>query len=306
MSVKRTGALGRGLDALFEQTAEQAKVSVIPDESGEIKTIDSEDAVYYIDITDIIPNSSQPRKSFDESKIDELAESIKTYGLIQPIILRKNETQAPEKYEIVAGERRWRAATKAGLKKIPALVRKFTEKENMIAAVIENMQREDLNPIEEAMAFEQIMTKYEMTQFEVSSIVGKSRPYITNSIRLLKLPDAIKNFVSEKKISGAHARTLLAIEDENVQVSLAEKVSREGISVRELEKIVNDYTDKSKSEKKKKIRSQDSIRCEKELSRILGYKIKVSDSNKKGKIEIKYKSTEEFNKIVEMLKSLGD
>ncbi len=306
MSVKRTGALGRGLDALFEQTAEQAKVSVIPDESGEIKTIDSEDAVYYIDITDIIPNSSQPRKSFDESKIDELAESIKTYGLIQPIILRKNETQAPEKYEIVAGERRWRAATKAGLKKIPALVRKFTEKENMIAAVIENMQREDLNPIEEAMAFEQIMTKYEMTQFEVSSIVGKSRPYITNSIRLLKLPDAIKNFVSEKKISGAHARTLLAIEDENVQVSLAEKVSQEGISVRELEKIVNDYTDKSKSEKKKKVRSQESIRCEKELSRILGYKIKVSDSNKKGKIEIKYKSTEEFNKIVEMLKSLSN
>ncbi len=306
MSVKRTGALGRGLDALFEQTAEQAKVSVIPDESGEIKTIDSEDAVYYIDITDIIPNSSQPRKSFDESKIDELAESIKTYGLIQPIILRKNETQAPEKYEIVAGERRWRAATKAGLKKIPALVRKFTEKENMIAAVIENMQREDLNPIEEAMAFEQIMTKYEMTQFEVSSIVGKSRPYITNAIRLLKLPDAIKNFVSEKKISGAHARTLLAIEDENVQVSLAEKVSQEGISVRELEKIVNDYTDKSKSEKKKKVRSQESIRCEKELSRILGYKIKVSDSNKKGKIEIKYKSTEEFNKIVEMLKSLSN
>ncbi len=306
MSVKRTGALGRGLDALFEQTAEQAKVSVIPDESGEIKTIDSEDAVYYIDITDIIPNSSQPRKSFDESKIDELAESIKTYGLIQPIILRKNETQAPEKYEIVAGERRWRAATKAGLKKIPALVRKFTEKENMIAAVIENMQREDLNPIEEAMAFEQIMTKYEMTQFEVSSIVGKSRPYITNAIRLLKLPDAIKNFVSEKKISGAHARTLLTIEDENVQVSLAEKVSQEGISVRELEKIVNDYTDKSKSEKKKKVRSQESIRCEKELSRILGYKIKVSDSNKKGKIEIKYKSTEEFNKIVEMLKSLSN
>ena len=310
---KKSKGLGRGLDALFGD-AEVMPTS--PDrstkntrteragkkEKAENEKAPSEGGVLYVDINDIMPNTSQPRKEFDEEKLQELADSINQHGLIQPIVLRK----AAKGYEIVAGERRWRAARLIGLKEIPSIVKELTDEENMLLAIIENMQREDLNPIEEAEGLQQMIDTYGLTQEQVSKSVGKSRPYITNSLRLLKLPERVRDLTAKGDISMGHARALAAIDDEEKQVRLAERIAAEGLSVRQAETLAKDTKDPAKKKPvKKKRKSADEKRVEEDLKNALGTRVNLLRNGKRGKIEIEFYSKEELERLIELLKSLG-
>ncbi|MCQ2554511.1 MAG: ParB/RepB/Spo0J family partition protein [Clostridia bacterium] len=293
MAPKVKGGLGRGLESLFADTAPSAP-SVEIKETAEAS---SKDSVKYISIHDIRPNENQPRKYFDPEKIDDLAKSINEHGVIQPIIVRKVE----KGYEIVAGERRWRAAVKAGLTVVPTLVRELDDEENMLIAIIENMQREDLNPIEEAEGLNQMITVYKFTQEEVSKSVGKSRPYITNSLRLLKLPEYIREAVAGGTISSGHARTLIGVDPEK-QEGIYKRIVSEGLSVRETEKLVN--ADGKNRKTKKKTKNADLLKVEAELKDALGTKVNILESGKKGKIEIEYYSKEELERLIDLLRSV--
>jgi ParB family chromosome partitioning protein len=291
MASKKSG-LGRGLDALFADTApinENAQNENIPDDK---------DRVLYIDINDIRANSTQPRKYFDEEKLGELAASIKENGVIQPLVIRNTE----KGYEIVAGERRWRASRKAGIEKVPCIVREFDDRQNMLIAIIENMQREDLNPIEEALGLKQMLDKYELTQEEISVSVGKSRPYIANSLRLLKLPKEIQDNIAANLLSAAHGRTIAGLSDEKKQIELCNKVINEGLSVRETEKLLSEKKNK-KTPKNKHEKSVEILSVEDELKTILGTKVYINDNNSKGKIEVHYYSTEELNRLIDVLRN---
>ncbi len=298
MAAQKKGGLGRGLDALFADVPVKA-----PEEtknSSQNSADDDQDKVKYIKIHDIMPNVNQPRKTFNEEKIEELALSIKEHGIIQPIVVRKKN----KGYEIVAGERRWRAAIKADLAQVPCLIRKLDDEQNMLIAIIENMQREDLNPIEEAEGLRQMTETFGMTQEQVSKSVGKSRPYITNSMRLLKLPDYIKESIADGIISAGHGRTLVAIEEENSRKQLWNKIIEEGLSVRETEKIAAGSAGKKKRRRAIKEKNPDLVHVENELKDIFGTKVNISKSGKKGKIEIEYYSPDELNRLIELLKTL--
>lgn len=291
--------LGRGLDALF---ADQAPVyNPVKEEPASAPAPAADgNAVVYININDIKPNEGQPRKTFVEEKLNELAASITEHGIIQPLVVRNHNGH----YEIVAGERRWRAARKAELKEVPCIIREFTDEENMLVAIIENMQREDLNPIEEAEGLNQMIKTYGLTQAEVSKSVSKSRPYITNALRLLKLPEAIKEYVVEGQLTTGHARALLAIEDEEKQMLLCRKVIEDGLSVRKIEELAKaENTPKKKPAKKKK--SADTVHVEGELKNIFGTKVSIEKKGKKGVIQLEYYSTEELNRLIELLKTVG-
>ena len=294
MAAKKTRGLGRGLDALFgdvevnlsvkeDDRAEEAAKQENGDpaksaESSENETTRVENGISYIDINDIKPNLSQPRKNFDEEKLRELASSIEEHGLIQPVVLRK----AKVGYEIVAGERRWRAARLIGIKELPCIVKDLTDEENMLLAIIENMQREDLNPIEEAEGISQMMDTYGLTQEEVSKSLGKSRPYITNSLRLLKLNTGVKGYVSDGTLSAGHARALAAISDEEKQRELAEIAVREGLSVRQIEKLARENRRRvARKARRSKSKSPDVMRVEEDLKEILGTKVNLSQRGKK-------------------------
>lgn len=309
---KKSRGLGKGLDALFGDV----EVSLQPPESEE-KTVApvekkpkaakaetsadlDEGGIRYIDINDIKPNANQPRKIFDEEKLEELASSIQAHGLIQPIILRA----VGKGYEIVAGERRWRAARKIGVKEIPCIVRTLTDEENMLLAIIENMQREDLNPIEEAEGLHQMMETYGLTQEQVSKSVGKSRPYITNCLRLLKLPEGIKEYVGEGKLSMGHARALLAVEDRVRQMELAEAAIGEGLSVRQIEKLSQESKKSPRTKARPKQKSADIKRVEEDLKNALGTKVNLNQKGRKGKIEIEFYSREELERLIDLLKTL--
>lgn len=238
-------ALGRGLSALFgeiEVPVPAKNDADAPEEKGKQskKTleIDAETAnsVLYIDIDEIKPNAMQPRQSFPAEAIEELADSISALGVIQPLILRK----AAVGYEIVAGERRWRAARKAGLRKIPAIVRELSEEENALIAIVENMQREDLNTVEEAMAFKAILEKYGMTQEDLSKAVGKSRPHIANTLRALKLPPDVVEYLRTGELTLGHANALGAVKDHGKLIRIAEKIAKNGLSVREAERLAQE------------------------------------------------------------------
>lgn len=299
MAAKRTGGLGRGLDALFNDTSVNEEVSVVNKEEPASDDPKIAGGVRYIDINDIKPNASQPRKVFDEEKIKELADSISQHGMIQPIIVRPSG----KGFEIVAGERRWRASRKAELKEVPCIVRELSDRENMLYAIIENMQREDLNPIEEALAFRDMIEHYSLTQADVSKSVGKSRPYITNALRLLKLPAVIQDMLSEQKLSGGHARAIAGVEDEENQIKLANLCVEKGISVRVLENMISQMNSKPvKSVKKEK--SADILSVESELKQILGAKVSIPSNLNKGKIEISYFSQDELERIIEVLKTV--
>lgn len=287
--------LGRGLDALF---ADQAPV-VQPEEPAKAPAAAEENAVTYININDIKPNENQPRKVFNEEKINELSASILEHGIIQPLVVRKSKAG----YEIVAGERRWRAARKAALKEVPCLIRSFSDEENMLIAIIENMQREDLNPIEEAEGLNQMIKTYGLTQEEVSKSVSKSRPYITNALRLLKLPAQIQELVTEGKISTGHARALISVSDKKLQADLCKKIVEDGLSVRKIEQLVQ-AAGKAKKRPAKKVKSADTIHVENELKDIFGTKVSIEQKGKKGKIELEYYSAEELNRLIELLKSV--
>lgn len=297
MAAPKNRGLGKGLEALFSNSEiDTQEISVTKKEESEEKGIS------FININEIKPNQNQPRKSFNEEKLEELAASIIENGLIQPVILRK----ADKGYEIVAGERRWRACRKAGLKEIPCIIREFTDEQNMLIAIIENMQREDLNPIEEAEGLNQMIVNFGMTQEQVSKSVGKSRPYITNALRLLKLPSEIREMLLANQLSAGHARAIAGIGDTEKQIQLAEYAIKEGLSVREIEKIIKEENaPKKKISRKKAEKSADVRKVEEDLKQIMGTKVNLNQSGKKGKIEIEYYSRDELERLIEMLKSLG-
>ncbi|NLD18715.1 MAG: ParB/RepB/Spo0J family partition protein [Clostridiales bacterium] len=313
----KTRGLGKGLDALFGD----AEVSLQPRQAEKpVDTIVSEERVgtakakaaaqkeapgkaggiTYVGINDIKPNSNQPRKTFNEEKLDELAASIEAHGLIQPVVLRT----VNKGYEIVAGERRWRAARKLGIKEIPCIIKELTDEENMLLAIIENMQREDLNPIEEAEGLSQMIDTYGLTQEQVSKSIGKSRPYITNTLRLLKLPEAIRDFVSEGCLSVGHARALITIEDERRQIAIAEEAMREGLSVRQIERMSKENKGTGRAKVRVKQKDADTKRVEEDLKEALGTKVTLNQKGRKGRIEIEYYSKEELERLIELLRAL--
>ena len=306
--------LGKGLEALFgdaevapaekkpaarkKQTA--AKTEEAPSEEG---------GVLYVSIDDIRPNSAQPRKTFDDEKLEELSASIERHGVIQPVVLRK----LGKGYELVAGERRWRAARMAGLKEIPCIVKELSDEENMLLAIIENMQREDLNPIEEAKGLKAMTEKYGFTQEQVSTSLGRSRTYIANSIRLLKLPDEIQQYVSEGQMSAAHGRTIINIPDKQKQKEVADKIIRNDLSVRATEKLADRIKDELKPERKRRRKAADEeigktpeIKAvEAELRSLIGTKVNIRGDEKKGRIEMEYYSLEELNRLIDILREAG-
>ena len=251
--------------------------------------------VIYIPLDDIKPNSKQPRRVFDEEALNELADSIKTYGLIQPIVVRKNKNA----FELVSGERRWRAARKAGLKKIPAIVREFTDQENALIALLENMQREDLNIIEEAQGLEALMSDYGLTQEEVAKAVGKSRPYISNALRLLKLPKEVQDMVEGGVLSTGHAKAIAGLAGKDLQLEVAKKAAKEGWSVRKIESYAG--TKKAKPGKKKSKKDAAFKEVEEKLSQSIGTKVLINGSESRGKIEIEYYSRAELDRLIELL-----
>lgn len=288
MSKMPKRGLGKGLQAL------------IP----EMETDQEQEKSLDIKIKDIHPNRHQPRKEFDQEKLSELAMSIEEHGLIQPIIVSPTE----KGYQIVAGERRWRAASMIGLEKIPAIVNEYTDQELMEIALIENLQREDLNIIEEGNAYKQLIDQFQLTQEQIARRLGKSRTLITNTLRLLTLSEELQTMIRENQLSAGHGRTLLAESDINKRKTLAARVIEDSLSVRDLEKIVQESkADKkkvSKSNKKPTRKSNIYIELEEKMQRVLGTKVNINHKNKKGKIEIEYYSEEDLDRIYEVITKL--
>ena len=283
-ATKRTNRLGRGLSAL------------IPDISTEIDKKD----IITIDLKNIYPNQDQPRRVFDEEKIKILSESIKNYGVLQPIVLKPDDKG---KYMIIAGERRYRASKLARKSDIPAVIKDIPMKDIMEIALIENLQREELNPIEEALAYRSIIKKYEVTQEEISEAVGKSRPHITNTLRLLNLPQKIMDMIDQGQITAGHGKALLRVNDENLQLELANKVIAEELSVRATEALAKKICEDNIKEVPKKSKEKDVfiVDVEEKLRNIFGTKVNISKGKKKGKIEIEYYNEDDLNNIVSML-----
>jgi len=304
MVAKKTG-LGKGLDSLIPTHSSSQKTTVkeVKDEKQQVKTVVKQEE-FKIKITEIEPNREQPRKKFDEDALLELAESIKQFGVIQPLIVQKRG----DYYEIIAGERRWRAAKMAGLKEIPVIIKDYTNQERVEISLIENIQREDLNPIEEAHAYKRLLNEFSLKQDEVAERVSKSRTAVTNSMRLLKLDDRVQQMVIDDMISTGHARALLSIEDKELQYTVANRIFDEKLSVRETEKLMKsiqlEKTDKKK-EDKNTVNSLIYKDIEEKIKAILGTKVIVDHkANNKGKIQIEYYSNEELERIVEMLESI--
>ena len=251
-------------------------------------------------LNEIEPNKNQPRKFFNDDKLLQLAESIKQHGVVQPIIVRKEE----QTYRIVAGERRWRAARLAGLDRIPVIIKDLSSKQVMEIALIENLQREDLNPVEEAEAYERLMNEYKLTQEDISSVVGKSRPAIANSLRLLGLCDEIKKYLITEELTSGHARAILAISDEEVQKKAAETVIEKKLNVRDTEKLVKQLL--QKKEKKKTVKpNEQMLEIEEKLKDIFGTKVKLVSNKQRGKIMIEYYSNDELERIIELVNSIS-
>ena len=281
--------LGRGLGSLFDDTS---------------PTEEEENNVESLRITQIEPNKNQPRRKFDDDKIDALADSIKEHGVIQPIIVVKNG----KRYKIVAGERRWRAAKKAGLKEIPVVIRDYTDREIAQIALIENLQRENLNPIEEALGYRTLMNKFDMTQEEVSAKIGKSRSAVANSIRLLSLDEAIQSKLISGEISSGHARALLSIEDSEIRKAVLLSIIEKGLNVRQAEALARELQNAKPKKKPKKIDEQlrtELDRIENSLSSQLGTKVRLIHSDKRGKIEIEYLGNDDLDRILNIIKNGG-
>ena len=284
----RSKGLGRGIDALFQESKEEQQ----PDEQ-----------VVELEISEIRPNPYQPRKTFNEEALEELAKSIKKSGVFQPIIVRKSSVKG---YEIIAGERRYRASKLAKKIEIPAIIREFNEEQMMEVAVLENLQREDLTPLEEAEAYNTLMEKLNLTQTQVSERLGKSRPYIANYLRLLGLPGKVKLMLQDGSLSMGQARTLLAVKDEQKLIELAEKTVKEGLTVRQLEQLVAQINGKKPKKAKKQANPYELYikQTENLLQEKFGTKVAVKSNAKsgKGKIEIDYLSIDDFNRIMDILK----
>ncbi|MFY0546286.1 ParB/RepB/Spo0J family partition protein [Brevibacillus sp. H7] len=260
--------------------------------------LDEGEQVSEISVSEIRPNPYQPRKEFDAAAIEELSQSIKEHGIIQPLIVRKSI----KGYELVAGERRLRAAKVAGLKKVPVVVKAYTDQQLMEIALIENLQRENLNPIEEAEAYEKLMEHYSYTQEELAQKIGKSRPHVANILRLLQLPDKIRKFVSNSALSMGHARALLPVEKEDLQLQLANDVVKKGLSVRQLEELVKQLNVSRETNKKKAVKKEPLLSQMEERLRIrFGTSVKIKKGSKRGKIEIDFYSNDDLQRILDIL-----
>ena len=320
MATRKKGGLGKGIDALIapsvkkeadkEKIVEKVVEKVVekPVEKIIEKVVEKPVDVR-MKIDEIEPNRMQPRKKFDEDALQELAESIKQYGLIQPIVVKKNN----DYYEIVVGERRWRAARIAGLKEVPVIIKEYDNKESMEIAIVENLQREDLNPIEEAEAYRRLIDEFGLKQDEAAQKVSKSRTAVTNALRLLKLDERVQKMVIDDMISGGHARALLAIEDKEEQYGMAMTVFDNKMSVRETEKLVRDYLkkleekDSDEKTKKKDFSQMETIygQLEERMKSIIWTMVAIRSRNyKKGKIEIEYYSNDELERIIDLIESV--
>lgn len=300
MTVKRKG-LGKGLDSLIPDnisSKKEKKDDVKQQTSSEVKNGEQ-----MMKINMVEPNRDQPRRNFEEDALLELADSIKQYGVLQPLIVRKRN----DYYEIIAGERRWRAAKLAGVKEIPVIIKDYNEQEILEIALIENIQRENLNPIEEAMAFKKLLEEFNLKQDEVAERVSKSRTAVTNSMRLLKLDKRVQQMIIDDMISTGHARALLAIDDPEQQYMLANKIFDEKLSVRETEKLIKELKNPKKDKEKKTIENAFIYEdIEDKMKQVLGTKVHVASKGKgKGKIEIEYYSDKELERMFEMIMSIG-
>lgn len=287
-------ALGRGIDSLIPSVVKETE-----EKKGSEKETKADESPSMVRITKVEPNREQPRKKFDEDALMELADSIKQFGLLQPILVQDRKTH----YEIIAGERRWRAAKIAGLKEVPVIIRNLTDREIVEISLIENIQREDLNPIEEAQAYKRLLTEFNLKQDEVAERVSKSRTAVTNSMRLLKLCDEVQKMVVEGMISTGHARALIMIEDPEEQFTVAQKVFDEKLSVREVEKLVKNLH-KPQRPQKTGNKSLETIYQDlsEQLKTSLSTKVSISaKENGSGKIEIEFYSHEDLDRLIEQI-----
>lgn len=305
--------LGKGLGAIFgeevvkenkEETEKKAKAKA---EAKAAEEMDEKGRILMLKLDLVQPNKEQPRKTFDEEKINELAESIKNYGVLQPLLVQKNDSF----YEIIAGERRWRAAKAAGLKEVPAVLKEYSKQEAMEISLIENVQRADLNPIEEALGYKQLIDEFGLTQEEIAVRVAKSRTVITNTMRLLKLDEQIQNMLVQGVITSGHARALLSLEDTQMQLKAAKEILDKKLSVRETERLVKRLQKEASGEKKEEKKKDETLALiyqdlEDRMKSVMGTKVSIHNKDKnKGRIEIEYYSEAELERIVEMIESIG-
>lgn len=311
MAGKKSG-LGRGLDAFFPEKTSQEKPKTVRNSRAKTntvreKTTETEPTVKgetLVKISKVEPNREQPRKKFDEDALLELSESIKLYGVLQPLLVSDKK----DYYEIVAGERRWRAAKMAGLKEIPVVIKEFSAQEIVEISLIENIQREDLNPVEEAMAYRRLIDEFKLKQDEIAERVSRSRTAVTNSLRLLKLDARVQQMMVDEMISAGHARALLGISDAEKQYSVAMRIFDEKLSVRETEKLVKTILNPSKKKETETGNSEEDAiyeKLEEKMKNITGTRVFIHrKKNNKGKIEIEYYSRDDLDRIIDLFESI--
>lgn len=299
MAVKNKG-LGRGLDKLIP---ENKNIKTVKPEEKKDSAVESKSGEMMVKINNVEPNRDQPRKNFEEDALLELADSIRQMGVLQPLLVRKKDNY----YEIIAGERRWRAAKIAGLKEVPVIVKEYTEQEILEIGLIENIQRENLNPIEEALAYKKLLEEFNLKQDEVAERVSKSRTAVTNSMRLLKLNEKVQQMIIDDMITTGHARALLAIDDLEQQYILANKIFDEKLSVRETEKLIKDLKNPKKAKVKQPVENEFLYKdLANKMKDVMGTKVNISTrGNGKGKIEIEYYSDKELERMFDMIMSIG-
>lgn len=306
MAVKKSG-LGKGLDSLIpkqniekRQSKEHVKETARAEKEVVVKTVVKKEEIK-LNINEVEPNREQPRKKFDEDALLELAESIKQFGVLQPLIVQKRDGY----YEIIAGERRWRAAKMSGLKEVPVIIRDFTEQEIVEISLIENIQRENLNPIEEALAFKRLLNEFHLKQDEVAERVSKSRTAVTNSVRLLKLDERVQQMVIDDMISTGHARALLGTDDKELQYKIAQRVFDEKLSVREIERLMKNLNSEPKEVKAEIPNEFVYQNLEEKMKALLGTKVAINHkANNRGKIIIDYYSNEELERLMYLFQSI--
>ena len=291
----KKGGLGKGLNALIPPSTEEKKAP----EKVNASLVSDTDKETMVNITKVEPNRTQPRKNFDEDALQELSDSIKQFGIIQPLIVQDRK----DHYEIIAGERRWRAAKKAGLKEVPVIIKNYTDQEIVEISIIENIQREDLNPIEEALAYKRLLEEFNLKQDQVAERVSKSRTAVTNSMRLLKLCDKVQQMIIDEMITTGHARAILSIEDPEEQYNLAQKIFDEKLSVREVEKLMKNMGKPTKAKKAKDTQLEVIYQdIEEKLKQKIGAKVIInSKGNGAGKMEIEFYTHDDLEKLVDML-----
>lgn len=292
--------LGKGLDSLITNKVEK------PAEVKSAGKADSENGAVLMNINKVEPNREQPRKKFDEDALLELSESIKQFGVLQPLLVTERE----DYYEIIAGERRWRAAKLAGVKEVPVIIKKLTEKEIMIISLLENIQREDLNPIEEAQGYKRLIEEFNLKQDEVAEQVSKSRTAVTNAMRLLKLSDKVQQMLIDEMLTTGHARALLAIEDHDKQYEIAQRIFDEKLSVRDTEKLMKNLQNEKSDVPVSTNKIDPQLRAiyndlEEQMKTIIGTKVFINPKDdKKGKIEIEYYSQDELDRIIDLIRTV--